>query len=96
LGKTVPSYRIALQHEIETWKPFRKALQSKEDLEAFDQLIDMCRSNAMAGSAATRPEMFEAAAMTILLSETRRILALEEQLNVARAEQAGLKITKKS
>jgi hypothetical protein len=47
LGKTVPSYRMALEFEIESWKPFRRALQSKEDLEAFDQLMDACRNNAM-------------------------------------------------
>lgn len=68
LGKTVPSYRRALEFEIEMWKPFRRSLQSGEDLEAFDQIMDMCRNNAMAGGAATRPVVFEAALMTILLS----------------------------
>jgi hypothetical protein len=32
MGKTVPSYRMALEFEIERWKGFRKALQSKEDV----------------------------------------------------------------
>jgi hypothetical protein len=40
---------------------FCPTLQSVEDLEAFDQLMDACRNNAMAGGAATRPEVFEAA-----------------------------------
>jgi galactose-1-phosphate uridylyltransferase len=85
---------MALEFEIESWKPFRRSLQSQEDLEAFDQLMDACRNNAMAGSAATRPEVFEAAVMTILLSQTKRICALEEQLNIAMAEEAGLTIAK--
>jgi galactose-1-phosphate uridylyltransferase len=85
---------MALEFEIETWKPFRKALQSKENLEAFDQLMDACRNNAMAGGAATRPEVFEAALMTILLSQMKKICALEEQLNIARAREAGLTIAK--
>jgi galactose-1-phosphate uridylyltransferase len=96
LGKTVLSYRLALELEIETWNPFRKTLQSKEDLEAFDQLMDMCRSNTMAGGAACRPVIFEAAVMTIMLSQTRRVLALEQQLTIARAKEAGLTIIKKA
>jgi len=59
MGKTVPSYRMALEFEIEGWKPFRKALQSEEEREAFDWLMDMCRNNAMASSAACNPVIFE-------------------------------------
>jgi hypothetical protein len=70
---------MALEFEIASWKPFRRALQNKEDLEAFDQLMGTCRNNAMAGGAATRPVVFEAAVMTILLSQTKRICALEEE-----------------
>ncbi|MGD0072017.1 MAG: site-specific integrase [Candidatus Bathyarchaeia archaeon] len=36
MGKTVPSYRIALEFEIERWKSFRNTLQSEEEI---DQLI---------------------------------------------------------
>jgi hypothetical protein len=48
----------------------------------------------MAGGAATRPVVFEAAVVTILLSQTKRICALEEQLNIAMAKEAGLTIAK--
>jgi hypothetical protein len=47
MGKTVPAYRMALEYEIERWKGFKKALQSEEDWEAFEELMDMCRSNAI-------------------------------------------------
>ena len=46
MGKTVPSYRIALEFEIDTWRGFRKALMSDVDREVFDGLMDMCRINA--------------------------------------------------
>jgi hypothetical protein len=55
MGKTVPSYRMALEMEIERWKGFRKALNSEEEREAFDVLMDMCRNNAMASGAACNP-----------------------------------------
>ena len=48
MGKTVPSFRMALEFEFERWKGFRKALTSEEDREAFEELMDMCRNNAMA------------------------------------------------
>jgi hypothetical protein len=40
MGKTVPTYRVVLEFEIERWRGFRKALNSKEDREAFDELMD--------------------------------------------------------
>jgi len=48
MGKTVLAYRLALEFEFERWKGFKKALTSEEDREAFEELMDMCRSNAMA------------------------------------------------
>ena len=55
MGKTAPSSRMALEFEIESWKSFREALTSQEDREAFDELMDMCRNNAMASSNACNP-----------------------------------------
>jgi hypothetical protein len=47
LGKTVPSYRIALEEEISRWSGFARALR-KDDREAFEELMDMARSFVMA------------------------------------------------
>jgi hypothetical protein len=68
MGRTVPSYRMALEDEIEQWKPFRKALQRKEEREAFHMLMDMCRNNAMASGNACNPIIFEPMVMSILLA----------------------------
>ena len=51
MGKTVPSYRVALEFEIERWKGFSKALTSEGDREAFEELMDMRRNNALASGA---------------------------------------------
>jgi hypothetical protein len=85
---------MALEYEIYLWKGFRKSLETKEDTEAFEELMDMCRNHAMAAGAACRPELFEALLMSILLAQTKRISVLEEQLNIARALKAGLKVLK--
>jgi len=81
LGKTVPSYRMALELEVETWKTFRKTLQSEEDLEAFDQLVDICRNNAMASGNACNPVIFQPMVMSILLAHQRKLQNLEYKTN---------------
>ena len=80
MGKTVESYRIALDMEIQEWNGFAKALRS-EDREAFEQILDACRNYASAGSNTTRPVLFEAMAMSILLSQQKKLIKLEKELN---------------
>jgi hypothetical protein len=79
MGKTVESYRLALDTEIQSWNGFVKALRT-DDKEAFEQLTDACRNHASAGSNATRPEMFEPMVMSILLEQQKRLNRLEKEL----------------
>jgi len=84
MGKTVPTYRMALEFEIEHWKGFRNALESSREKEAFEELMDMCRRNAMASSNACNPVIFEPMVMSILLAQERKIRELECKLNMDR------------
>ena len=79
MGKTVESYRMALESEIARWRGFAKVLR-KSDLEAFDELMDMSRSFASAGSNATNPILFEPFVISILLGQQERIRKLEKEL----------------
>ena len=79
MGKTVESYRLALDTEIQSWNGFVKALRS-DDRDAFEQMFDACRNHASAGSNATRPEMFEPMVMSILLEQQKRLMRLERKL----------------
>ena len=81
MGKTVESYRMALEGEISRWRGFVRALR-KDDREAFEQMMDMCRSHASAGGNATNPILFEPFVMSILLGQQKRILALEKKLGI--------------
>jgi hypothetical protein len=83
VGKTVESYRIALEDEIQLWNGFAKALRN-DDREAFEQLMDACRNHASAASNATRPVMFEPMAMSILLFQQKRLIKLEKELNAVK------------
>src|SRR5215216_70671 len=42
MGRTIPSFRIALEMEKEDWKPFRNALDKSERKE-FDDMFDIPR-----------------------------------------------------
>jgi hypothetical protein len=83
MGKTVESYRMALEEEIARWNGFEKALRI-EDKEAFEALMDACRGFASAGSNATQPILFEPMVMSILLSQQKKLLRLEKELNASK------------
>jgi hypothetical protein len=80
MGKTVESYRMALEEEIYRWNGFSKALRV-DDKAAFDALMDACRSYASAASNATQPILFEPMVLSILLSQQKRIIQLEKALD---------------
>lgn len=79
MGRTVPSYRIALENEIKTWKGFRKALRA-EDREAFDEMLNFCRLYASAGSMTTRPVLVEAMFMSMLLGQQKMLAEIRQML----------------
>ena len=81
MGKTVPSYRIAVEEEIGRWNRFRDGLASDEEKEAFDELMDLVRGNAMAGGNACNPILFEPMAMSILLGQQKRIMTLQRKID---------------
>ncbi|MCK4440133.1 hypothetical protein KAU85_04025, partial [Candidatus Bathyarchaeota archaeon] len=83
MGKTVPSYRIALDKELQRWSGFARALR-KEDRTAFEEMMDACRNYASAGSNATRPVMFESMVMSILLHQQKTLSELEKDIDAIR------------
>jgi len=42
MGRTIPSFRIALAMEKEEWKPFQNAL-SKSDRRKLDEMFDLLK-----------------------------------------------------
>ena len=89
MGKTVPAYRMALEFEIDTWRGFRKALTSDKDLEAFDEMMDICRTFASESSNATNPIIFEPMVMSILLGQQKRMRRLEHNLENLPGQENG-------
>jgi len=80
VGRTVPSYRRALEDEIGSWKGFRKALRGR-DIEAFDEVMRIARLYASAGGMATRPIVADALFMSVLVGLRRQIMELREKID---------------
>jgi|PlaIllAssembly_1097288.scaffolds.fasta_scaffold1768629_1 hypothetical protein len=83
MGKTVESYRMALEDEICRWKGFAKTLRT-EDKEAFDKVMDACRSLASAGSNATQPILFEPMLISIVVDLQKKMSRLEKRLDAVK------------
>lgn len=88
MGKTVESYRMALEDEIRRWNGFEKALRT-EDREAFEELMDACRNFASAGSNATQPILFEPMVISILLFQQKKLMRLEKKIDAAQRAATG-------
>jgi len=83
VGKTVPSYRMALENEIKRWDGFSRALRN-DDREAFEQMMNACRNYASAASNATRPVLLEAMFMSILLSQQKALMEIKREVESIR------------
>jgi len=79
IGRTVPSFRPALEQEIESWKDFKRALRP-EDQKVFDKLMNFARIHADAGSMSARPMLSEILFMSFAIEQEKRITRLEQEL----------------
>ncbi len=79
MGRTVPSFRPAIDREIESWKPFARGLRPG-DRDVFEALADYARIHADAGSLANRPLLSEILFMSTVLEHEKTIRALRAQV----------------
>ena len=77
---------MAVEDEIRRWNGFAKALR-KEDREAFDAVMDACRSYASAASNATKPILFEPMMMSIVVSQQISLQKLRKEVDDLKAQQ---------
>ena len=79
MGRTIPSFRMAIDIEIAKWKPFRDALR-KPDKEIFVNMLLRSKLYASAGGMSVRPLVLEAVFMSILLDHHKRLLELVAEI----------------
>ena len=78
-GRTVPAFRPALEHEIESWKDYKRALRPG-DQKIFDKLMNLARIHADAGSLSARPMLSEILFMSFAIEQEKKIGSLEKKI----------------
>src|ERR687890_1418013 len=74
MGRTIPSFRIALAMEKEDWKPFRNALD-KSDRKKFDEMWDLPKWYISACSNSVQCVRLHPILMSILLYDYKELTA---------------------
>lgn len=77
MGRTIPSFRIALYQEEKKWKKFRAGLDKKGKA-AFDDIFATARLYISACMMSCRPIRLEAIFMAIIFHHFKKILSLGE------------------
>jgi hypothetical protein len=72
MGRTIPSFRIALAMEEQDWKPFRNALD-KSDRKKFDDMFDIPRLYISARSYSVKYVRLRTMLMSILFHHYKRL-----------------------
>src|SRR5215216_1334592 len=98
MGRTIPSFRIALAMEKEDWKPFRNAL-SKSDRKEFDEMWELTKFYISACSNSVQYVRLHPILMSIFLYHYKQLTAciseverIEAKVNSKKKESS---ITKK-
>ena len=73
------SFTQILEHEIQEWKKFRRALRI-EDQQFLDRLFEKAMLHVEAGVLASRPSPFETILISILLEHEKALVELKSKL----------------
>ena len=79
------SFSQILEHEIQEWKKFRRALRT-EDQRFLDGLFEKAMLHVEAGTLVSRPWPFETILISILLEHEKTLAELKSKLNAQEAQ----------
>ncbi|MDA4128431.1 MAG: hypothetical protein OK422_03080 [Thaumarchaeota archaeon] len=85
MGRTIPSFRLALEAEISSWGSFRKSLNPGAR-RILDKLFNEARTYCSASSNAARPVRFEGMLMAIIFAQARRVEDIARGIEETRLE----------
>ena len=80
MGRTILSWRMVVEDEIERLKKFRDSLRL-EDKKIFEDLLDQCRLYASAASSLASPVKEVPLMISILFAHHKKLMELERRLN---------------
>ena len=79
MGRTIPSFRIALAMEKEDWKPFRNALD-KSDRKKFDEMFELPKFYISAYSYSVQYARLHPILLSILFHHYKELTEFIEQV----------------
>jgi hypothetical protein len=94
MGRTIPSFRIALAMEKEDWKPFRNALD-KSDRKKFDEMFELPKFYISACSNSVQYVKLHSILMFKLLYNYRELTECSSEVEQIEAKVERLLLLKK-
>ena len=79
MGRTIPSWRMVVEAELDKLKKFRDSLPS-EDRVVFEDMLNQCKLYASAASNLASPVKEVPIFISMLFAQHKRIIELEERL----------------
>ena len=79
MGRTIPSWRMVAEAEVEKMKKFRDSLRF-DDKTIFDDLLNQCKLYASAASSLTSPVKEMPLIISILFAHHKKLAELEKKL----------------
>ncbi|MCI4368026.1 MAG: hypothetical protein L3K09_00465 [Thermoplasmata archaeon] len=75
MGRTVPTYRQALEERMKRWEAFGRLLTTPEEKEAFATLVQGARRYVAQATYVGSPDLLESILLSVLLDMARRLPA---------------------
>jgi len=80
MGRTIPSWRMVVETEVEKLKKFQDSLRLDDKL-VFEDLLNQCKLYASAASALASPVKEMPLIISILFAHHKKLAELEKRLN---------------
>ena len=80
MGRTIPSWRMVVEAEVEKMKKFRDSLRLDDKI-IFEDLLNQCKLYASAASSLASPVKEMPLIMSILFAHHKKLTELEKRLN---------------
>ena len=79
MGRTIPSWRMVVETEVEKLKRFQEFLR-QEDKEVFEDMLDQCKLLASAASVMASPIKQVPLIISMLFAHQKKLTELEKRL----------------
>ena len=84
MGRTLATFTQLVQHEIDSWSRYRRALR-REDQQALDALFAAARHHAPAGAYLARETPFEVMLLSMLIEQHKDVMTLQQKVTILEA-----------